>query len=155
MRARRTRLGNDGFSLIESLIALLLLAIVTTALSGVATQSRFATSVAGHTGAATQLGRERLEYLKRFERLGTHNRTDSVWTAPTPGETAVNSTSYSKTLNSIAYTVSSAIVAGLSAEIDQAGNMDRIIPVRVTVSWTEGVRASQVSLTSVFVNQVY
>ena len=120
---------DSGVSLIETLIALLIIGFVLVAFMVTQSQSHRTVSATQRRSVAVHLAKEQLESLKRMDGSGI-DRNDDGWGLILSNPPIITST------NGVVYTTTTTLIP--AAELPNAiQNNVRIIPIRVTVNWPE------------------
>jgi len=134
MKARRARSGNGGFTLIEALVALLVLAFGMLAVAGFQMQLSRGSDIAKQRTQATRLAQEKIEELRSFEQLTARVGKFSFADLAT-------GTDAQQTVGNMAYTRSWS-VSGTATDPYRVAS--------VTVAWTDRANEAQtVNLASV------
>ncbi len=121
--------SESGLTIIEALIAILILGMIVSSFLLVNQQSFNITNDSKMRVAAVNLARERLESLKYLDTEDPNNqltRGSKVWQDN-------DNFSFTKNVNNINYTVTTIIPN--TSNVILAFNNTRIIPIRVTVQW--------------------
>jgi prepilin-type N-terminal cleavage/methylation domain-containing protein len=135
--------NEQGFSMVELLIAMVLVGtLLVAAMTGFAQAVASTGKVRNHT-IALNLAKERLEFLKQYEQNSTNNRDSNVWTT---------NSSYSKTYNNVEYRIDTSKIDNteLQTPYDDSAATKYVIPIRVTVNWSEKGKNHSVSLETFF-----
>jgi prepilin-type N-terminal cleavage/methylation domain-containing protein len=138
--------NEKGFSLIELLIALVLVGVMFVAIMTGLRQSLATTAFVRANTIALNLAKERIEFLKQYEGNTSQTRSSATWLGtPNP---------YTVTRNNINFSVSTAVInANLptSATVTTTNPINtalfniqtdtsNVIPIRVSVSWSGGTK---------------
>jgi prepilin-type N-terminal cleavage/methylation domain-containing protein len=121
-----------GFTLVELLIAIMLIFILTLSLMYAYTQSLLAASNDNFCNVAVNLARQRLEEIKRYESL---NLSDSDW------QSYLNALSTSLSVDSKTYGITTKSLT--TTDIPSLPNTVRA--VRITITWTQKKQSQAVS----------
>jgi prepilin-type N-terminal cleavage/methylation domain-containing protein len=126
--------NEQGFSMVELLVAMVLVGTLLVAvMMGFAQAVASTGKVRNHT-IALNLAKERLDFLKQYERDTANLRGTGVW----------GNASYSRNFNNITYTISNINITAYQPTLTD------IIPMRVTVGWTEKGRTRSVSVETIY-----
>lgn len=165
VRRLRTRaLGDGGFTLIEMMVALILIGIIASSFLSVTVSSIQAARGNEHRTQAVQLAQDRLEQIvaQPWSNIGlyssdpgyaaTGNGGESTVTlTKTPRDPSVPTPEDSTTLAGVTYTVDNAITwaddpSDGSGALDSDGNTNDVKHVGVTVHWTVNGKALKVAV---------
>jgi prepilin-type N-terminal cleavage/methylation domain-containing protein len=131
-RARRARRRSHGFSLIESLIALVVTAFGLLAIAGIGMKLTHSEDVARQRGEATRLAQEKIEELRSFTQMATApgvNAWETLGGASTSDSIGDSADYHSNTTFQRSWQV-----------LDSASDPWR--RVQVTVAWTDRVNSA-------------
>lgn len=144
--------SQKGFSLLELLISMTIIGLLMVAVLRGFGQSIASTGKLRYSTVAMNLARERLEFLKQYENraranfIGYH-RDSNVWTDGSPS---------TRTQNGKTFTVTTSLISNseLQPAYRNSASTKYVVPVRVTVSWTENSATRSVDLET-FYYQTY
>lgn len=125
-------LRENGFSMIELLVALVLMGVLFVGVMAGFSRSTASTGLIHSKVMAINLAKERLEFLKQFEKNG-NNRDATVWTFTT-----------TKAINGRNFAITSETVPDTELSTNYQSSQKYVIPVRVTVSWAENSKTRKV-----------
>lgn len=138
---------DSGVSLIETLIALLIIGFVLVAFMVTQSQSHRTVSATQRRSVAVHLAREQLESLKRMDGSAI-NLNDDGWTQILSAPPNITS------INEVVYTTTTTLIP--VGELPNAIQSNvGIIPIRVTVSWPEPGGPAGPVITNVSIDTFY
>ncbi|MGE5604280.1 MAG: type IV pilus modification PilV family protein [Bacteroidota bacterium] len=137
----------SGISLVETLIAFLIIGFVLVAFMGTQSQSHRTVSATQRRSVAVHLAREQLESLKRMDG-SSQNRNDPGWIQILSNPTRITP------INGVVYTTTTTLIPAIELPVAIQNNV-RIIPIRVTVSWPEPEGPAGPVITNISIDTFY
>lgn len=143
----KRRYSQNGFSLIEVVIALIILSVVIVGLSRSFRDLSVASNATRAHTVALNLARQRIEFLKQFE-TSPSNSTSTILANINTYSTSAPS---SKTINGIVYTISTTAFSGAEKNTSDLNAYSNITPLHIQVSWSEnGINKGRITLDSYY-----
>jgi prepilin-type N-terminal cleavage/methylation domain-containing protein len=136
--------NEQGFSLIELTIALVLVGILFVAIMSGLRQSLSSTALVRANTIALNLAKERIEFLKNYEGNTAFDRSNSIWLgSPNPYTVIRNNTTFSVLTTIINSNLPSTATITttnpiVTASFNIQNDTSNAIPIRVTVNWPGG-----------------